>query len=277
MDYSIEPCKVSGLSGLVSHFFTIKIPTPSEEIMRMIPSGRHYILFFISGSAEIFHPDVYLKFENCVAIGGPRSHCLSYNAAADTYLLGVSLVSNGLYKLYGKDFSQLKSIYEESHKFLQSHELNEVLRLVQSTADVTEQVAYVESYLSKKSDHLFQDELVDQAIEVINENKGSVKVADLAKQLFVSKRHFEKSFARSVGVTPGKFARMIRFKYAFEEYSQKNLPPNELIMKYNYVDYSHFLKDFKQYTGELPKDIEVADTSLYRAYLKALEENNLKN
>lgn len=245
--------------------------------MRMVPSGRHYILFFISGSAEIFHPDVHVKFKNCVAIGGPRNHCLSYKTTADTYLLGVSLVSNGLYKIYGSDFSRLKRVYADSYDFLKSNELNEVLKLLQETRDIKQQIAHIEYYLEKKSDHLFPDELIDQAVLMISENKGGIKVAELAKKLFVSVRHLEKTFARSVGVTPGKFAKMIRFKYAFEEYSRKLLPPNELIMKYNYVDYSHFLKDFKQYTGEYPKDIKVADTSLYRAYLKALEEHNLKN
>jgi AraC-like DNA-binding protein len=70
----------------------------------------------------------------------------------------------------------------------------------------------------------------------------------------LSKKQLERQFSLAVGTTPKVFCRVSRFLdvcHRLREYQQRTL--TELTHECGYFDQSHFIKDFKQFSGFTPK------------------------
>lgn len=95
------------------------------------------------------------------------------------------------------------------------------------------------------------DLLVNAAIEQIHLTKGIIRMDDLAEKLHTSKSPLEKRFRQVVGTSPKKFATIIRMKSALITMQSPLFIPNERLP--GYYDQSHFIHDFKKFTGTTPE------------------------
>ena len=74
-------------------------------------------------------------------------------------------------------------------------------------------------------------------------------------RLFISQSPFEKRFRKVVGTSPKKFASIVRFNAVLNNLNTtKSLA--QLCYENNFFDQAHFIKDFKQFTGETPENFK---------------------
>ncbi len=62
-----------------------------------------------------------------------------------------------------------------------------------------------------------------------------------------------------VGTTAKKFASIVRFNSVLENLKESKTL-TEICFEYNFFDQAHFIKDFKQFTGDTPEN--------YKSFLK---------
>lgn len=97
-----------------------------------------------------------------------------------------------------------------------------------------------------------------------------LQVTDLLKIVSLSQKSLEVKFKKIIGLTPGKYIRLIRFIKLMRKYENKKIAINDLIYMYNYYDHSHFIKDFKLFMSESPKEYFKKEYPLIKAYSKNL-------
>ncbi len=115
-----------------------------------------------------------------------------------------------------------------------------------------QRISIVEQFLLSQLKDVKKDMLVIKAVKLIYESQGTIKIKELQQQLFISTSPLEKRFRKLVGTTPKKFASIIRFNRVLTNMSHlKTL--TEICYEHNFFDQAHFIKDFKQYTGETPE------------------------
>lgn len=99
------------------------------------------------------------------------------------------------------------------------------------------------------------DRLIVQAVRMIYESRGTIKIGELHKQLHISQSPFEKRFRKLVGTTPKKFSSIVRFNAVLNQLrdgkSGKSL--TDICHEHDFFDQAHFIKDFAQHTGETPE------------------------
>ncbi len=96
---------------------------------------------------------------------------------------------------------------------------------------------------------------VHQAVERILTCKGDIAIESVASTLHVSKRQLQRLFLRHVGVSPKKFATIIRFFYMFKTLIKTGT--DDLAQKayeLGYCDQAHFNKAFKKFSNFTPND-----------------------
>ncbi|WBX70044.1 helix-turn-helix domain-containing protein [Tenacibaculum retecalamus] len=111
---------------------------------------------------------------------------------------------------------------------------------------------------------------IDKAIAYISENDGMIQMADLLKIIPFSQKSIETKFKKIIGLTPGKYIRLIRFTRLMRKYENNEIDLNDLIYMYNYHDHSHFIKDFKLFMLKTPKEYFKKEYPLIKAYSKDL-------
>lgn len=118
-----------------------------------------------------------------------------------------------------------------------------------------QRIQIVEQFLLSQLKDITTDRLIVEAIKLIYETKGNIRIKELNEKLFISQSPFEKRFRKVVGTSPKKFASIIRFNMVLNDFQQlKSL--SEICYENNFFDQSHFIKDFKQFTGDTPENFK---------------------
>ena len=81
----------------------------------------------------------------------------------------------------------------------------------------------------------------------------ATSVTDLASITCLGKKQFERLFNELVGINPKEYARIVRFQKSLkllQHYSDVNQA--QLAYQCGYADQSHFIREFKQFSGYTP-------------------------
>jgi AraC-like DNA-binding protein len=104
------------------------------------------------------------------------------------------------------------------------------------------------------------DPLVSRAIAMLDSVTSDAGVADVAKSLGKSERQLERRFLARVGVSPKRFAVLRRFERAVV--LAKTAPSlTAAAHDAGYFDQSHFVRDFRRFTGHSPRSILMSGSS----------------
>lgn len=94
-----------------------------------------------------------------------------------------------------------------------------------------------------------------KAVTHIIHSKTTFSVRELANHYNLSERQFERKFKEYSGFTPKKYMRIVRFSEACSHYSEmSNKSLAEIAHSCGYYDQSHFIKEFKSFSGYSPAD-----------------------
>jgi AraC-like DNA-binding protein len=115
-----------------------------------------------------------------------------------------------------------------------------------------QRIHIVEQFLLTQLRDIQSDKLIVEAVKLIYQSNGAIRIKDLNERLFISQSPFEKRFRKLVGTTPKKFASIVRFNAVLDNLSNsKSL--TDICYENNFFDQAHFIKDFRQYTGDSPE------------------------
>jgi AraC-like DNA-binding protein len=118
-----------------------------------------------------------------------------------------------------------------------------------------QRIHVVERFLLSQLKDIQTDKLIIEAVKIIYQTKGTIRIKELNERLFISQSPFEKRFRKLVGATPKKFASIVRFNAVLDNLSNtKSL--TDICYENNFFDQAHFIKDFKQYTGDTPENFK---------------------
>jgi AraC-like DNA-binding protein len=100
---------------------------------------------------------------------------------------------------------------------------------------------------------------VTRAWRRLRETHGRLPVTRLAEELRCSRRHLSGRFREQIGVTPKAAARVMRFHHAMERLKQDGGGRwAEIAAECGYYDQSHLHRDFRDYAGLTPGEIEAS-------------------
>jgi len=117
-----------------------------------------------------------------------------------------------------------------------------------------QRIFIIETFLMKCL-HCFnkQERWIDYLVDKIYYGHNDVKLSEISDEIAISNRHFQRKFKECVGVSPKAFQRIARFESVLK-YLLLNKKSDYLhtVLDRGYYDQSHFIKDFKAFTGEYP-------------------------
>jgi AraC-like DNA-binding protein len=114
-----------------------------------------------------------------------------------------------------------------------------------------ERIRIVDEILISKVKKTVIDPLVLHAVQQIKSNAGHARVKELIETLNISRDAFEKRFRKTVGTSPKQFSNIVRMRSLISS-ARDHKTLTELAYYSGYFDQSHFIKDFKLFTGQTP-------------------------
>jgi AraC-like DNA-binding protein len=146
---------------------------------------------------------------------------------------------------------------------------------IMEAADNSERVVLLSRFLEQRLKNYSTrgtTSAICASVHLIMQGGGRLTVDALAQEACLSERQYERNFRQFTGFTPKLFSRIVRFHAAFNAYNQTSkgttssggplaagntlAPGNtltQLALDKGYYDQSHFIQDFKQFSGLNPR------------------------
>ena len=141
-----------------------------------------------------------------------------------------------------------------------------------SAPSLEKMIAILEKFLIGKFIHTTLYHRVNNAqnaLSLITSKNGNISVKSLQEQTNTSRKTLERSFMHYVGIHPKLYTRIVRFN-VLKEYMDRNfLDENltSLALKFGFYDSSHFIAEFKNFSGTTPTEYLKSKKKLYFSML----------
>lgn len=248
-EYHFEPCEI--LKTYVKEFMFIECKSGFE--IETLPSTSVSLDFILRGNITMRQEDSsYITLPRGVSFGITRKP-FQFKFADNTVLFVVILKPGYAISIINRPINELFEVFVPLKEIFGARRLYSLWSKFKKQNSFDEIVKSMEDFLVNEMELNHCDKVIKEAITSIEKELGFISIKSLIDELPMSRNSFEKKFKALVGTTPKQFSNIVRFRNLFgTSESNKNL--TEIGLDAGYYDQSHFIKDFKSFTGKTPSE-----------------------
>jgi AraC-like DNA-binding protein len=232
--------------------------TATPLVTNPFPPSPQQGLYFYLGDTMLNRKYGKSNFIKCpsVMLTGPQLKTVDLQMGHQLYLLYIGLRPGALHKLTGIPMYELVDTDLDAALAFGPviAGLEEQLR---NTIDDDHRIILVQQFLISKLNNVFRLDPLDGALRNFMSCNGNLPVDQVAKAACLSTRQLERNCNERLGIPPKLFGRLVRFSSA---YRQREIKPqvnwNNIAFNSGYFDQMHLIRDFKEFTGGVPKLLE---------------------
>lgn len=259
-------------SGILSNFINCfwMVDSQSDATIKtekIIPDGYPEMIFHYRKPYRANITGSWYQQDKDLMAGQIKNHFYLSNTG-ESGMIGIKFQPWALKVLFDTDMSKL------TDKVLTiDQELLAQIKPVKQTAcgqnAFEDKVSKIEdwfsAFLSNKNFHISKGQ---KATQLIIERKGGITIKEVLDQVGISERSLERYFKDHIGLTPKFYSRVIRFSNIFHLMHDKSFKWTDITYLAGFYDQSHFIKNFKEFTGEEPSNYGFSEKNMANFFLK---------
>ena len=251
IDY-IEPIKT--LSKYIKNYFIVETDNSIDYLPkeRVYPCGYATMVFHYGSPSKFQKKNSSKYIEPNLVICGQQTNYYDLSLSGRTGMVLIVFKPHGVKSFFNFPITELLN-ENLSLQDLLNNEAVELEDKLFNAPNNKQRVIHLEKFLIKRLIHNNEFERVEHAIKIIENSKGKIKAQDIAHEVCLGIKQFERTFSKYVGVNPKKFASIVRFKNVIQINSKDKRTLSQTAIDNGYYDQSHFIHDFKSITGLTPK------------------------
>lgn len=237
---------------LVAHFiFDKNEPVPFKPYA---PKPEQGITFFPKGFVSIEDQcNGRMIQAPKVSIFGQQVSRYNFHLTQEYLMLRVHFHPGMLYRLLGIPLFEFTDQYSDAATVI-NREVEDVNERLAGCNSYAQMLQTLETYLISKTKKIKKDSyLIDKVAALMYAEPSKFSLDYLANQACLSPRQFNRKFTERIGVGPKLYSRIIRF---YRAYQFKEMHPEAdwltIAVLFDYTDYQHLVKDFKEFAGVRP-------------------------
>ncbi|MBR9998199.1 MAG: AraC family transcriptional regulator [Cyclobacteriaceae bacterium] len=168
-------------------------------------------------------------------------------------VFGIRFKPEGFYNIFGVPASEFSGKFEDMED-IAGTAFREFCEKLRDSQTISRRLIIAEQYILRNLEKMkLNMDYVNRAAEIIRQEKGFIRIEDLSGQVFISIRQLEREFKRKVGISPKLYMRIARLNEVHRQLEQHDkLDFTAVTYACGYSDQAHFIRDFKNLTGEKP-------------------------
>ena len=231
-----------------------------EDVMeRVIPTENIQLMFHYRNPFVVFHSNESVSRQPRSIISGLSDNYSDVSTAGEAGVVFISFHPVGACHFFNFPLSEIENQSVDLTDICNS-EIRQIEELLYLNDTIRKKVTVIENFLIRRFSPIpvYDGLLIQKGIEIVKNCKGQTDSKYLSACLYTSPKTLERKFAKYLGKTPKQFIKLIRFQEILKDLSvNKNSSLTEFAFRNGYFDQSHFIKDFKTYSGYTPKDFRV--------------------
>ena len=249
---SIEPIKI--LSKYIKNYFIVEIDNPIDFLPeeRVYPCGYATMVFHYGSPSKFQKKDSGKYIEPNLVICGQQTNYYDLSLSGKTGMILIVFRPHGVKSFFNFPITELLN-QNLSLQDLANNEADELEDKLFNSPNNKQRIIHLENFLVKRLIYTNEFERVEHAVKMIENLKGQIKAQDIAHEVCLGIKQFERTFSKYVGINPKKFASIVRFQNVIQMKSMNKKSMFQLAYDNGYYDQAHFIHDFKSLTGLTPK------------------------
>jgi len=189
-------------------------------------------------------------------LAGPRSLPTFIKRREKNQLLGIHFKPGGVFPFLGFPFGELHNTWITLADLWGERRAQHLLELLHQAPTIECKFRVLERWLNgiagqPPSHHA----AIAFALDSFDRDSGLHSSAVVAEKVNLSQRRFIDLFRNEVGLTPKLFCRVQRFRDIVVEINNKErVDWVDLALSFGYTDQSHFIHDFREFSGLRPSE-----------------------
>lgn len=220
---------------------------------RVIPTEHVQLMFHYKDPFVNVLPDALVSQPRCV-LSGLTDTYIDVSTHGETGVVFVRFYPEGASSFFGFSLSEVAN-QSIDLKAIFNTECRELEEQLYETTTLKERITLIEGFLLGHYTPLpaYDRQLMAKTVQVIKQAAGQTSAVSLSSQLAVTPKSLERKCARYLGKSTKQVIQLFRFQAILQDFSQVRVSTaTERALRCGYFDQSHFIRDFKRYTGLTP-------------------------
>lgn len=184
---------------------------------------------------------------------GSLARSLHINSSEAISLFAVRFTSEGLYPFFSMPPADLSNFCVEIEELWELNGLGLPTSIHKAKPSPESLIQSFEEFFLNRIKEFRKHSLnVEKAVNMIRSHNGLISVEALASSLQISSRHLERKFMERIGIPPKQLCRIFRIKNVLNDFKISQCDFVSIAMQSGYFDQSHFIHEFKYFTGYSP-------------------------
>lgn len=240
------------LRSLIRFYWTLESDGPYTH--RSLACGSVEMVFHYAGVFDELDKQDLATATPITGLQGPAHRYRRYTTGAGFGIFGVYMYPFAIPVLFDMPASALSDEIPDLPSLLgaSGRQLEETIMLAKNNQ---ERIGILNSFFRMHLRELpAADQPIASCIIALQEQPQLLPVSEWASHAFLSQRQFERRFKSLAGFSPKLFSRISRFQQATQQYNKDSLSLTALAQHCGYYDQSHFIHDFREFSGFHPRE-----------------------
>lgn len=258
------------LSEFIDSFIYFNEVEHAHNFDRFLPNGDTEILIDFHDTPQFIYDNNSLKeIQTChhVWASGLRTEPITIPSGSQSEMMVISFKKGKAASFFPFPMEEIADSVVDAD-LVWGVDFGLLRERLLETKDIDARFRIVEDFLlGQFQSQMNIDPCVSFAISEMTERPDAVNIARMNGKIGYSQKHFTQMFRRQVGVTPKSFLKIMRFQKAVRTIDEKpDLDWGRIALECGFYDQSHFINDFKHFSGFTPEHYATIHTH-YQNYI----------
>ena len=248
-------------SGFLKHYirpycFMESDMKEPDLVERVIPTEGIQIMFHYKTPFLVLHPNQQGISQPRSFISGLSNSFSDVSTNGTTGVVFINFYPLGASFFFNFPLSELENQNVDLSDIFKS-EMTEVEDQLLQKQTILERVQVIEQFFIRRFNPIGNHDqmLIRKGIEMIKSHKGVVSAKLLSESLYTTPKTLERKFSHYIGKSTKQVIKLMRFQDVLSDFKPSRIMNlSEFAHQKGYFDQSHFIHDFKSYTGYTPKE-----------------------
>jgi AraC-like DNA-binding protein len=245
------------LESLINFYWTLEVPhEENSQKQRIIPDGCIELAFILGDDIKRYTSEDQFILQPRAMVLGQTIEPFYIKPTGYVNTFAISFYPYGFANFITEPIKNLVNKETSIDLLFDEVSAKEIKLKIIKAKNTKERIGIIEEFLfDKLNDHKTIDNIVKNTIDTLLLTKGRAKINKILKKDLSKRRQLERKFLDQIGISPKQLGKVIRLQSALKillNVDKESL--TDIAYSSEYYDQSHFIKDFKEFTGISPKD-----------------------
>lgn len=245
------------LDRYIESVFHFKGFMPDHSIERVVPTGHVFIIFELDGYPRHTYHNESLEPQATFTkawISGAHQNHIVISAHESSEMFVIQFKPFGAYPFLHQPIQNLSDQVLPVEQVV-GHELLDLRERILPLASSAEKFELANTWLNKRFDS--QNTPPQELLELLQQlqSEPTLKYKEIVGSYSNTQKHMIDQFKKYIGLSPKTYQRIVRFNDILQRIQQQDhITWSEIAYQCGFSDQSHFIKEFRHFSGFNPKE-----------------------